>query len=547
MLSPPPFRSTARVRTAAPSRRAQLRLLGLFLAFVLVALGLYAPSFDGPFYADDLWNIRHNVGVHSLTPGALAGLLDPGGEAARLTQNWAPVHLFAHAVEWRFFGEDVAPYHLVNALVHAVTSFLLGLLLLRAGLPFLAAWMGAVFFLVHPANVEAVAWIYQLKTTLALGLTHVALLLLGPRPGFATAAFVVALTTKAIAALALPVAVVAGWAARESAPRWAWLGLWAALVVLFVVLSYPVLHSTNSQVPPLDPDLSVRLVTVLALGGRYLALAASGYGVAAFRDVPLAHSLFEPWAFLGLLGSLLVGARLAVCLVGRRLEAAFWAWAVVAFVPVCQLLVPFLHNMADRYLYPILPGLIGGCLLLGHEIAGRLTPGARLWVGRSSFALAAVLCVLLAHQTFLRAEVWSRPALLQAHTMYRYPEGHLALQHRAAEAAARGDVDAAVTALRSNMQRGDLAFQLLLQNPGLARIRREPAFQQLVQDMARRWLELEPRFWNPSQGELLNFADAHKILGDLEASEARLLRALERGGSLDALVRRDLEALRKEQ
>jgi hypothetical protein len=52
-----------------------------------------------------------------------------------------------------------------------VASLLLVPLLLRSGIPRAGAVGGAVFFLLHPANVEAVAWISQLKSSSSMVLS----------------------------------------------------------------------------------------------------------------------------------------------------------------------------------------------------------------------------------------------------------------------------------------------------------------------------------------------------------------------------------------
>jgi predicted membrane-bound dolichyl-phosphate-mannose-protein mannosyltransferase len=64
---------------------------------------------------------------------------------------------------------------------------------------------------VHPANVEAVVWISQLKSLLALCFALTALLLFRNRPIWAGLPFVLGLLSKASAAFALPFAAVMVW------------------------------------------------------------------------------------------------------------------------------------------------------------------------------------------------------------------------------------------------------------------------------------------------------------------------------------------------
>ena len=69
-------------------------------------------------------------------------------------------------------------------------------LLRRSGLPAVTALVGGAFFLLHPANVEAAAWISQVKSTASLSFALLALLALERRPALATACFAAALLAK---------------------------------------------------------------------------------------------------------------------------------------------------------------------------------------------------------------------------------------------------------------------------------------------------------------------------------------------------------------
>ena len=76
--------------------------------------------------------------------------------------NYSPVQLLLHATVWELFGDWTPAHHVTNCVLHAVASLLLVVLFARCGVPRPAALLAGVFFLLHPANVEAVAWISQL-------------------------------------------------------------------------------------------------------------------------------------------------------------------------------------------------------------------------------------------------------------------------------------------------------------------------------------------------------------------------------------------------
>ncbi|MCX5737036.1 MAG: hypothetical protein NTZ61_00780, partial [Proteobacteria bacterium] len=181
----------------------------LALGYAAIALAVLWPALHGDFVSDDIGYVVGNPWIHTLSIDNLRAILDPTGPAAAHTANYAPVHLLLHALGWQLFGANPFGHHVVNVLLHAVASTLLVALFARAGVPFVAAALGGALFLLHPANVEAVAWVFQLKTIVALALASGALLLEPRRPILATIVFTLALLTKIQAAFAIPVAGIA--------------------------------------------------------------------------------------------------------------------------------------------------------------------------------------------------------------------------------------------------------------------------------------------------------------------------------------------------
>jgi hypothetical protein len=179
--------------------------------FALLSLALYAPALNGPFVSDDLHYVATNPYVHDPSPANLAAILDPLSPASVMVVNYAPVQMLGHALEWQVFGERTTGYHVVNVLLHALAAALLVRLFARAGLAPAAAVLGGLLFLVHPANVEAVAWVSQLKSPASLALSIAALLAHPRRPALAAALSALALLAKPTAAFALPVAALLDW------------------------------------------------------------------------------------------------------------------------------------------------------------------------------------------------------------------------------------------------------------------------------------------------------------------------------------------------
>lgn len=520
-------------------------MLIAFLVFAGVNLFVYSPALRGPLISDDFGYLQSPY-TRSLDTEALIEMFDPMGDARLYTGNYAPVHLFLHALERSLFADHLVGYHVVNLLVHSLNSVLLVALLMRSGVPRGAALLGGAFFALHPANVEAVAWISQLKTNGALAFSLLALLCLARRPGLAALCFALALLTKASASFALPMAVGLVWADREvvASRAWAWLGVWALIFALYAVTQLSSFGHIGSVEVEAFSDPIVHLRTIAAVGTRYLVMAASSVGVAAFQEPTPVGSWLDPWWLAALPLSFLLAIRIFLSIRARREEAAWWLGAAAAFAPVSQLF-PFLIPFADRYLYFILPGLIGGTLLCVVDLTAWLSPrGVPNVLAKATTAALSILLILFAVVSHERAELWQNEIRLLAEAARHYPAGGTAHYLRARAAAQEGDPEAAVESLRIAADLGMNRFDAIDRDPGFAPVRTSPAFRLLVRDLAGRLIERTAES-AVTQPELLALARAHLERGETADAERALERAQLRKGPLDSVVRVELERLRR--
>lgn len=520
--------------------------------FLVVGAWVYAPSYPGGPISDDVAYLM-NPWVLRLDAGSIDTLFDPRSQATLSLNNYAPLRPLVHGLQWKLFYDETSipatnlAYHGTNVVLHAGASALLALLLVQSGLPFLAAAAGAAFFLVHPANVESVAWICEMWTSLALLLGIGALLAQRRRPALAVALFALALLAKPQVVCVLPVALLRQWAwtsaARRdrdaAAPSWiwmaAWLGVFAAITAAELVTFF---ESASGARDPIHPDALVQARTIVSLAGRYLAMAATGYGVAAFQQPPPALSWVDPWWLFGLVATAAISALALRAARDGREEAAWWVWGPAAFLPVSQLF-PFLYPFGDRYLYFMLPGLIGGVLLA----AQRLRVTSRL-PAPAPIAAALLVCLGFAWWSHQRAAIWVAEDRVLADAARRWPDGvpaHLIAARRAAQV---GDADGAIEHLEICRARGWDYYGHLKSHPAYEPIRATPAFQRLIRDFAGDSIERASKTRRHTQLDLRDIAQAHRLRGELRESLAALEQALALGGPLDLELRPELVSVR---
>ncbi|HEY5312661.1 MAG TPA: tetratricopeptide repeat protein, partial [Pirellulales bacterium] len=153
-----------RARPAKPAARtawpAVWRSKWAFFACLLVlAIVVYWPALNSGFIWDDDDYVTANPALRSL-----AGLRDIWFRFGS-TPQYYPVVFSTFWLEYQIWQDWAPGYHLVNVLLHAANAGLVYLVLSRLSIP--GAWVAAMLFLVHPVQVESVAWITERKNTLS--------------------------------------------------------------------------------------------------------------------------------------------------------------------------------------------------------------------------------------------------------------------------------------------------------------------------------------------------------------------------------------------
>jgi len=123
---------------------------------ILLGAGLYSNTLEVPWYLDDVRSIVENPEVRRVNI-TLQGLFGERGIA-----------MLTFALNHHFGGYQVLGYHLVNIAIHLATSCLVFLLLKRVFKErLLLAFGGALIFVSHPLQTQAVTYIVQRMTSLA--------------------------------------------------------------------------------------------------------------------------------------------------------------------------------------------------------------------------------------------------------------------------------------------------------------------------------------------------------------------------------------------
>ncbi len=492
-------------------------------ALVLVALATYSRVFGHQFLLnwDDLAYVVENQAAHGLTARhAIAAF------SQSYVGNYAPLHILSYAVDWSLWGPRPGGFLLSNVLLHGACGALAFLLFLRLGMAPAAAWLGGALFVVHPVQVESVAWISERKNVLSMALSLVSLLAFagyraaGPRRAWAYAgsclACVAALLTKAAAVVLPPLLVAYDLCTVEPGARRRFVldkvpyALAAAAVVAATLASQAESIAEGRTAFRLDALTTV--YTMVPVVATYLRLVAwparlSALYTPAIREAP-------DLAFAGSLALLAAGLAIAVLLYRRDRRLLFWYAAFfIGLVPVLQI-VPLPTLMNDRYLYFPMLGVAGLAAGLTDRALRAASPRRRAaWL--APWALLAPLAAASA----VRTGAWRDDLTLWRDVAAKSPGSPLALVGLGMSLLDAGREDEALQALLRAVAL-DPGHRVALNDVGALYDQR--GLPELGRPYLLRAVQIAPGYFSAH----MNLAIGYRMSGDLAAAERELATAL---------------------
>ena len=408
--------------------------------FVVLALtfAVYAPTLRYQFVHDDRGQIVENPAVHSwhFIPTYFMSHVWAALMPEELGNYYRPLFLLWLRINDAVFGNHAWGWHLTTILAHLITVLLVYLLALGLRMGGDAALVAALIFGLHPAHIEAVAWISGVTEPL-LGVLLLASFLSyvqgrrkesGKWKLTSLALFALALSEKETALILPGLLLAHDWVFGEEWGRppqlrriVSWCGkalhrTWPyfLLIVLYVPARIYALKGFSHAVTPLSKEqLVFTWPSLICFWVRHLILPA---GLSTFYNLPaVAHPTLKNFTIPGIFdvcvgGALLVGAR-------RSRAAAFAAvLLVLPLIPLLDLRVFVADDFAhDRYLYlpsaglAILTALVLKKACVGEpqyqraDLKANATPlipkearGGRQWRGVPLLLLAAALCLAAA-------------------------------------------------------------------------------------------------------------------------------------------------------
>lgn len=386
------------VAAGKPSRAHVLSTLGLCAAAFCAYLPILGADFvdhdDYPYVVEEPHIVRGLTweGVTYLT-------------LHRTHSNWHPVTTVSHMLDVELFGMDPRGHHLTSVLLHLLNGVLLSFGLRALTGRSAESLAVAALFLLHPLNVEPVAWVSQRKTVLAatFGLLTMAAYVRYVRGksqkayALSLSMFALSLMSKAmLVTMPALLLVLDAWPlARLGAGPWTPRALWPrARMLLLDKLPFAALSAGCTLIALRTQDAGGSLTSLEHFGvlqrACTIALAYASYVkylVWPFDLAVLGGNPFMPESGAAQVSALHVAGAFAIVLalvaVGvvqvrrRPFVLAGVAYYLLSIVPVIGFVQLTDQLMADRYAYLTLPGIMLALVWLLGEALRALPPSPR--------------------------------------------------------------------------------------------------------------------------------------------------------------------------
>jgi hypothetical protein len=409
-LSPPAADAGRPVEISAPAASPP-SWKGIAVVLALT-FAVYAHTLRYSFVADDRGQILDNPAVHSwhFVPTYFNSHVWAGVMSKEQGNYYRPLFLLWLRINDAAFANHAWGWHSTTILVHVFTTLLVYLLAVQLGISPEAALLGAMIFGLHPAHIEAVAWISGVTEPL-LGLLLLASLLAYVQwrlqrgrkwKLISLALFALALGEKETAVILPGLLLLYDWIfgtewgrPLELRRALVWCGetlrrIWPYffLVVLYVPLRIYALKGFSHGATLLSNKQLV--FTWPSLFWFWIRHLVWPVGLSSFYNFPVVvHPTLKNFILPGIFD---VGVAVALFIGIRRsrMAAFFAALLVLPLIPPFLFCVFVVNEVAhDRYLY--LPSV--GFAILISLLLKKVCRGAPQWQGIPVSLLAAALCL----------------------------------------------------------------------------------------------------------------------------------------------------------
>ena len=332
----------------------------VFFLFAGLGVLIYFNSLANGFVFDDNHYVTQNHLIKNLDILALKEIF-----SSFYKWDYLPLTHISLSLDYFLFGLNPMGYRITNISLHIVNAFLTyQLILLVLGNKKIALWTG-LLFLVHPVNVESVAWVSERKNVLSLTFFLLTFIkYIQNKRTLSIFCFILASLSKSTA-IVLPILLIlydSCFKLREF--RKIIFDKWAYVLISFCLAGITVLSHSQGQTLRTHPENNplFSLFSMIPVFKEYWLKIAFPINLNVWYQNIIYKSVTD------ILGSLIFGIGFLYFLfrVRKSNPLIFFglSWFCISLLPVSHI-VPLPQMQADRFLY--IPS-IGAILVFSYLI-----------------------------------------------------------------------------------------------------------------------------------------------------------------------------------
>jgi protein O-mannosyl-transferase len=494
------------------------------LAVLLIGLGLlvFLNTLNNSFHYDDFPQIVHNQAIKDAHPVKAIWDTFP----SRFTA------FFSFAFNYHWGGLDVRGFHALNIALHIANAFLVWRLASLLIAPGLVSFFAAAIFLTHPAQTEAVNYIFQRSVVIATFFYLATLVFYiqarriqtdhegkGPWIVFYITALVMAalamISKEMTCSLPFVILLVECLFIKSTKSRWMWvLPFFVGLLIIPLTtirsLKFWEMPKAAQSVNNSGVTVAQYFMTQLNVKMIYLRLLFLPIKQSVIYDYPaIAKSLFE-WPVMA--SAVVVAGLLGLGIILRRIfvPACFAIlWFLITTFPESSF-IPINNLVCEYRLY--LP-MVGFAVLLSALIFKIVEQKSGL-----AIRLLSVVVIIFSVLSFQRNKVWANEFTLWDDAVKKAPQNQMGYLNRGAYFHNIGNLEAAMDDYNMVVGLGPITAVTLSNRGGIFK-----AWGQY--DLALANFDLAMQI-NPSYaGTYINRASTYALLGKYDLAFKDIIKA----------------------
>lgn len=402
----------------------------IFLIICLLVVSLYGKSVFYQFVIDDTIQIAKNTNVQSLLNIPHLFVAGTFGPESSQFSYYRPLMMATYAILYSLSGGLAWSFHFLNILLHLTNAILLFLFLKKLFLfkkiksAQLISFLATTIFIIHPVNVESVAYIAAQAeliwtcSTLLLFLVLISIVkenrLENKSVVYIFLLTLIAMLVKETAFILFPLSIMFIWlfAPKILSIRKFWLGL-SLSILSYLLLRFVFTQINNSSLPtsPIThSDIFTRITTIPFVIFSYIRMFFYPKDL-FFAQHQIVRSILDPQFYIYLpIVFLVITAFVAFAFVVKsRLYTFFLLWTVISFIPLLQI-IPLDETVAEHWMYEPFIGLVGMVIIAFSYLLKRYKFSLKF-----IFLLTIIIYGFLYTRSWIRIENWQNEVTLFEH------------------------------------------------------------------------------------------------------------------------------------